>query len=234
MSRLLTRSVWDLRLQFRNGIYYAAAGVVVFLGAALVWLPPSLLGRVLPLALFTNVVTNGFYFMAALVLFEKGEQSLAAQVVTPLRAWEYLAAKLATLSLLSLLESTAIVAVTHGAGIDWPVLLVGVAFLTWTLGSFGFLLVARYDSINEFLFPSFLLTTALSLPLLDLLDSWSSPLWYLHPAHASLVLIRSGFEPFVGAELYAAASLAVAWAALAFFACVQGFHRFVSAAPARS
>lgn len=227
MRRLLSRVVWDARLQLRNGFYYAAGAVVVFLTGLLVWVPPDWMPWLLPFVLFANLATNGFYFMAGLVLLEKAEHSLDAQVVTPLRAWEYLLAKVATLALASLVESAAIVAVAYGSSTDWSVFAAGVTTMTATLAACGFLLAARYDSINEFLFPSFLVTTVLALPLLDLLPATSSPWWYLHPLHPGLILVRAAFDSFPPGALLGASSLAVAWAAAAFLACVRGFHRFV-------
>ncbi|MEJ2133289.1 MAG: ABC transporter permease, partial [Gammaproteobacteria bacterium] len=84
MTRLLSRMVWDARLQARNGFYYAAAFVVGLLVIMLSWLPEQIMAWVLPLVLFGNLVTNGFYFVGGLVLLEKAEGSLEAQSVTPL------------------------------------------------------------------------------------------------------------------------------------------------------
>ena len=117
---------------------------------------------ILPVALLGNHVTNGFYFIAAIVLLEKAEQSLEAQLVAPLRAWEYLSARIASLCLLSLAESVAIVALAYEGSVEWAALALGVVMMTSLLACFGFLRVARYKSINEFLFPSFLVSGLLS------------------------------------------------------------------------
>jgi fluoroquinolone transport system permease protein len=229
MKRLLARIVWDMRLQLRNGFYYAAGMVVLMLVILLAWLPTQILHWVVPVALFGNIATNGFYFMAGLVLLEKAEGSLEAQVVTPLRDREYLLGKVLTLCVLSLIESVLIVALTYVGEPNWSILGLGVVLMAVVFACFGFLTVARYDSINEFLFPSVLVTTLLAIPLLDLLEVWSSPLLYLHPIHAPLVLLRAGFSDISSAEQAFALLVATVWSAVAFALCLQGFHRFVVA-----
>ena len=229
MNRLLARIVWDIRLQFRNGFYYVAALVVLLFVILLAWLPEQTLSWVIPVVLFGNIATNGFYFMSGLVLLEKAEGSLEAQVVTPLRDREYLLGKVLTLCALSLIESVLIVAMTYVEEPAWTLVASGVVLMAAVLACCGFLTVVRYDSINEFLFPSVLVTTLLAIPLLDLLGMWSSPLLYLHPMHASLVLLRAGFVDTSSAELAFAFFAAIVWTALAFVLCLQGFHRFVVA-----
>lgn len=227
MRRLRARIIWDVRLQWRNGFYYAALAVVVMFLIVLAWLPRASMSWLLPVVIFGNLAANGFYFMAGLVLLEKAEGSLEAQVVTPLRDREYLLAKVVTLCALSLVESGIIAGAAYGGEIHWASAALGVLLMTGAFACFGFLTVARYDSINEFIFPSVLVVTLLSIPLVDLLGIWSSPILYLHPLHASLRLLRAAFSPTSSAELAFAALVAAAWLAVAFAWCLRGFHRFV-------
>ena len=91
MHRLAATVLLDLRLQLRNGFYYAVAFVLACWFLLLTRLPPLDWGYVLPAVVFGNLVMVNFYFVAGLVLLEKGEGTLEAQVVTPLADWEYLA-----------------------------------------------------------------------------------------------------------------------------------------------
>jgi fluoroquinolone transport system permease protein len=224
VNRLLLRGLWDCRIQFRNGFYYAAIAVALMLVGVLVWLPQEQGKWILPVVLLGNLATNGFYFLAAIVLLEKAERSLDAQLVTPLRGWEYLLAKLAALCLVSLIESVTIVAVAYGGAVDWAILAVGIVLMTHIFACFGFLLGIRYASINEFLFPSILATVLLGLPLLDLLDIWPSAVWYAHPLQGPLELISAGFEPQPAGGLVAATAVSLVWATAVFFACIGRFR----------
>ncbi len=60
----------DLRLQMRNGFYIAAAFVVVVLVILLRQLPEASRSLGLPMLVFGNLLINGFFFMAGLVLLE--------------------------------------------------------------------------------------------------------------------------------------------------------------------
>jgi fluoroquinolone transport system permease protein len=199
MNRLLATLKCDVRLQFRNGFYYAATFVAVFMAVALRqlmrWLPEANLGWLLPGLVLSNMLINTFYFIGGLVLLEKGEGTLEAQVVTPLRSREYLASKVITLAGLAFVENLIIVGVGYGLRFTLGPFALGVALITALFGLYGFLVVARYDSINEYLFPSFWYTLVLLLPLLDYFGVWRGWLFYLHPVQAPLLILHAAFQP---------------------------------------
>ena len=58
----------------------------------------------------------GFFFVAGTVFFEKQERTLGAVISTPLRFWEYLSAKLALLTLISLFVAVVVPLVSHDFG----------------------------------------------------------------------------------------------------------------------
>ena len=98
MTRLAATLGTDMQVQFRNGFYLATAFVVACSIVLLRWLPAEVAALLLPVVAPENIVVNTFYFVSALLLLERGEGTLAAQNVTPLRADEYLASKVLTLS----------------------------------------------------------------------------------------------------------------------------------------
>ncbi len=228
MTRLLSTARWDFQLQVRNGFYYAAA-VVVALNVIIVnQLPEASVGWLLPVILFENVVINAFYFMGGLVLLEKREGTLEVQVITPLRTGEYLTAKVITLAALSVVEGLVIVVFTFGLRINPLGLIFGMLALASLLTLVGFLVVARYDSINEYLFPSFLITAVLSLPLVFYFGAWQGPLVYAHPMQAPLVLLQAAFQPRLLWEWVYGLAYSALWVALAYRACARSFYRFVT------
>jgi len=163
---------------------------------------------------------NTFYFIGGLVLLEKSEGSLQALAVSPLRPWEYIAAKVASLALLSVLEAGVIVLATHGPRFDVLFFAVGVGLTAVLFALYGFVAVARYSSINAFLFPSMVYTAVLGLPVLDVLGIWPHSAWLLHPVRAPLVLLEAAFQPVpawrIGYAIGygAVSSVALGWLAL--------------------
>ena len=229
MHRLAATVRLDLRLQMRNGFYYAVAFVLACWFVVLTRLPAIDWGYVLPAVVFGNLVMINFYFVAGLVLLEKGEGTLEAQVVTPLASWEYLASKALTLAALAVVEQVVIVWSAYGGGFAAGPLVAGIVLAGVLYTLTGFLLVARYRSINEFMFPSVLFTTVLSLPLLHYFGLWDSWLLYLHPFAAPLVLLGGAFRPIAPWEWAYGALYSAAWAGFLLLAGLRAFDRFIVA-----
>lgn len=229
MRRLIATIGLDVRQQQNNGFYYAVAFVLVCWFVILTQLPDVDWGYLLPPIVFGNLTTVNFYFIAGLVLLEKAEGTLEAQVVTPLLDWEYLVSKTLTLAGLSLVEQLIIVTSAYGFGFRIGPLVAGtvLAGVLYTLT--GFILAARYDSINEYLFPSVLYVLVLSLPLLHYFELWSGWLPYLHPFTAPLVLMKGAFEPIPAWQWSYGVLYSTLWAGLLLWIDRRVFARFVIA-----
>jgi fluoroquinolone transport system permease protein len=228
MRRLLATIRCDARLQLRNGFYYATAFVLVMWAAILSQLPALNLGWLLPAIVSNELVIVAFYFIGGLVLLEKGEGTLEAQVVTPLRTWEYLASKVITLAGLGLVQNVILVALIYGPGFDLLPLAVGIALAAALYVLAGFVAVTRHDSINEYLLPSALYTGLLMVPLLYV-AGWDHWLLYLHPLQAPLVLMRAAFEPVAPWQIAYAVLYSGLWVGLASFLSQRTLQRFVIA-----
>jgi len=180
----------DVRLQLRNGFYYATALVVACSILLLRWLPADTTAALLPVVLLGNIVVNTFYFVSGLLLLERGEGTFVAQGVTPLRDDEYLASKLLTLVALSLLESLLIAAAVVGLDGRLALMALGIALAAALFCVAGVGLVVRYESINEFIMPSVLYAFLLSLPMLGYFGV-GARVWYLpHPIQGPLELLQ--------------------------------------------
>lgn len=229
LRRLVGAMATDVRLQYRNGFYAAAAFVAACLVPLLRRLPDDGLALVLPPLVLLNMQVNTFYFIGGLVLLEKGEGTLQALTVTPLRPSEYLAAKVATLAWLSLVEAAVVVVASHGLLLNWAALAAGVGLTAVLLCLYGFVAVARYDAINAFLFPSMVYTAVIGLPVLDYFGIGAGPLWYLHPVRAPLVLLEAAFRPVASWQLAYAAGYGALWAVGLSVVARRAFDRHVVA-----
>ncbi len=227
MRRLFASLRCDLRLQYRNGFYYAAAFVVGVWVLMVQRLPALDWGVLLPVVILNNLLISTFYFLGGLVLLEKGEGTLEAQVVTPLRTGEYLASKVITLTLLSLVENLILVGALVGREFRVLPLTAGTLLAGAIFCLLGFLAVARYDSINEYLLPSMLYTTVLLLPLFPYFGIGESPLVYLHPVQAPLVLLQGAFRPVPALEMVYGVLYAALWIGVLYLASRRAFLRFI-------
>lgn len=191
MRRLAATLAADLRVQYRNGFYLAAALVVAGSVLLLRWLPADTAALLLPVVVLENVVVNTFYFVSGLLLLERGEGTFVARSVTPLRDDEYLASKVLTLMALSLVEGLLVAAAVGGLHVGLAAMALGIALAAGLFCLAGVALVVRYDSVNEFIMPSVLYSSLLVLPVLGYFGV-GSPAWYLpHPIHGPLALMQT-------------------------------------------
>ena len=233
MKRLLATLRTDVRLQFRNGFYHATAFVVALWALLFSQLrvgPGGLdLGWLLPVFVLDTMVINSFFFIGGLVLLEKDEGTLQAQVVTPLRAWEYLASKVITLTALALAQYLFIAVLFYGVGFGVLLLVAGVALASTIYVLVGFVSVVRYSSINEYLLPSALYVGVLLLPLGPYVTRWDAWPVYLHPLQAPLVLMQAAFQPVDAWKLAYGVLYSALWIVLAYRFSLRSFRRFVTA-----
>lgn len=232
MSRLLATMRCDLRLQVRNGFYLAVGFLLGAWAIVITQLPAFDWGPALPAVVLGNLVVATFLFMGGLVLLEKDEGTLEAQAVTPLRSGEYLASKVITLTGLSIVENVAIVAIAYGTGFRPLPLIVGIGLASAIYCLAGFVAVARYDSINEYLFPAMLYTVLFAIPLLHYTGLWTSPIVYLHPFQAPLVILKGAVFPLVAWEWLYGLGYSALWILLTFRWSRRAFARFVTEGPA--
>ena len=226
-QRLLSTIRWDIQLQFRNGFYLVSAVVAVMFIIILKQLPDVDWALWWPVIILENLVVNSFYFMAGLVLLEKGEGTLEAQIVTPLRPSEYLISKVLSLGFLSLLESLVVVVVVSGFQFNWLLLSIGILFLIAFYGLYGFFVVARYDSIGEFILPSAIWVIWFSLPLLYYTGLWEHWLMFLHPLQAPLVLMQGAFMTIPTWQIVYGLLYSTLWVYITYVISHRAFHRFV-------
>ncbi len=229
MSRLLATMRCDVRLQIRNGFYYAAGFVAVYWVLLLLWPRYEALTWILPVLIFTNLMINTFYFFSGLVLLEKREGTLEAQIVTPLRTWEYLGSKLVTLTGLGILENLVITLIAFGPGFRIAPLILGMVLAALVYCLVGFAVVVRYDSINEFLLPSIAVFTAFSVPLLPYFGFLEGWWWYLHPMQGPLLLMKAGFQQIEPRLWVYCVLYPLLWVGPLFEWSRRAFYRFVVA-----
>ncbi len=208
--RLTATVQCDVRLQLRNGFYYATALVIIFSVVILQVLPREFAEALLPVIILENVVTNSFYFVAGLILLEHGEGTLAAQTITPLRRGEYLASKVLTLAGISLAESLIVAVSVLGLDPGLALLALGVALSSVLLTLFGVGFVVRYRSINEFLMPSVPITFALSLPIMGWYGLGPAWLYQWHPLQGPMDLMGAWVRPLSTGRLV----FSIVWPAL--------------------
>lgn len=223
MNRLASSLWWDIQIQWRNGFYAAAGFVLMVLAFVLGLIPAGFLHPFSALLIFGNLLLNTFYFTAALLMLERAEGSLWAWLITPLRWSEYVAAKVGSLLLLTLLENSLLAGWLWGSDINWLYFWAGVSAAGWLFCAAGLFLSSYYRQVNDFLFPSFVITALCCLPMLGSVGL-VPPLWLAwHPWFGPLVLLEMGcgLPPAVG--LVPAVGLTLLWSLLAMWLAQKAY-----------
>ena len=227
MKRLVTTIRCDLTLQFRNGFYAATVFVTAVWALILVQAGSFDMRWLLPPLVVGNLMVGTFSFIGGLVLLERGEGSLTAQVVTPLRISEYLTSKVVTLTLLAVAETLVIVFLMAGRHFNAFLLIIGAVLAAAIYCLAGFIAVARYDSINEYLLPSGMYVAVLWLPLIAYLAQWQPWILYLHPLAAPLLLVEASFEIVTLWQILYGFGYSLAWVILLYLASRVAFRRWI-------
>ena len=231
-ARLLNTLKNDILLQFRQGFYYATAFLLlVWLGT--LSLLPANMSAVAPAVLLTNMVVTTFFFVGGLVLLEKGQRVLEGLIVSPLRPEEYLISKIASLGLIAVVESLIIVIGGLLLGflvgpINWFWLTLGLIVDAIVFTLLGFLMIVRYDSINEFMMPAALVIALFELPAIVYFGFPESILFYILPTQGPLLLLQQAFSPITTIQLIYALTYPTILIVIGFILSKRAYRKFVT------
>lgn len=227
MTRLLSTMRTDVIVQFRNNLYYIGVGVALFIGVVLArLLEVDQMAATIPVAMLLLVGGSTLLYVAAMILFEKDEGTLSAQVVSPLTSQEYLLSKVITLTGLATLESIVLILVAVRAQIStfnpW-ILLLGIVLMCVIYTLLGIVLVVRYDEITEFLLPVLVIAVVAQLPALYFNGFVPTEWWFVIPTSAPTLIVFGAWEDlplwqWMYALVYSAVTIGVLarWSLLAF------------------
>ena len=195
MARVVNLLLWEVRLQARYYIY-AGAGVTIGIMAGLIaLLPVELPAEAVAAVIFIDAGVLGFFFVGVLVLMEKSEQTLSALSVTPTPAWTYLAARSASLTLLTVVGGFVVSILDFGGRVDLVVLALALGLTGGASVLAGLIVVAGVESLNAYLFRTAAIMIVLAVPMLafaGLVDRWAVA---IIPSHASFLLLIAAVEP---------------------------------------
>ena len=143
MKRLVNTFVSDIRYQWRYGFYFAYALVIVVFTVILRVLPEAWRQTALIAVLLSDPALLGFFFIGGIMQLERGEGLLDALFLSPLRPWEYIVSKGASLGVLATLAGCLI---ALGSGVSS--IRFGLLAIALFLGSVCFTWIGVATSVN--------------------------------------------------------------------------------------
>jgi fluoroquinolone transport system permease protein len=225
MTRLVSALRLELTLQVRQKFLHAGVFSGLIWLAVLLPMPASLRPVAEPYVLVGDISIIGFFFIGGIVFFEKQERTIGAIISSPLRFWEYLAAKLIVLATISLFVALVVPTIAHGFAYHVVPLVVGVVLGTLVMLLVGFISSLPFASVTDWFLAATVPLAVLSLPILYYSGVWPNPVFYLIPSQGPLLLLGSAFDQVmlapwqvIYAVLYPVVSLVgLCWAAKALF-----------------
>jgi fluoroquinolone transport system permease protein len=229
VRRSLTLLAHDLRLQARRGFPAAYAVVTFFYVLLLRAAPDAVHDRALPALLFSDPAALGGFFIGGLLLLERGEGTLTALFVTPVRTADYLAAKVVSLTALALAASLALALATARAPVRWLPLALSVALTSSMIVLAGIAVASRIATVNQYFFAISVAGLPLGLPLAGTLHLGHTRLFMLIPSGPALRLMESSLrgEPVAPAAVGACVAALLAWNGLAWIWAARWLERYV-------
>ncbi len=231
MSHLMSMLKWEFVLQTRNRMVHATFGSIALYLTLLEVEPALNTYSFRVLILLMDPALLGLLFIGVLVLFEKGERTIHALNVTPMKTSEYLLSKVISLTLLSVASSLVLataVGIGFGVWFDPAFVLVGAVLTSTFLSLLGFLVVCRYDTIEEYLVAMIGIVFLLVMPpLIGFLVHYESWLLYIFPAQASLILFSGAYRLVAAPDvMYAMGYLAVL-SVLCYLSARRAYYRHI-------
>lgn len=201
---------WDVKFFLQYQIIMVAA-VIAVLYSLILQLLPANSDVFLILIIFSDPTFLGFLFIGVIILYEKSANTIQALSVTPVGLTTYILSKAVVLTLIAML--TAVIISISGKGLHFNVffLMLAVVLSSLLFVFLGMVGVSRVKTFNQYILIIPVFFAPAVIPLLELLDFFTSPLFYIVPTKASLLLFEASYRDIALAELMYAISYLVVW-----------------------
>lgn len=147
--RLKNLCLLDMRFQAKYGFYFLYAVLTVIYITVLFAIPENWREKAAAILIFSDPASMGLFFMGAIVLLEKSQHTPCALAVSPVRALEYVAAKVGSLSAISLIVA---VVLASAAGVDnLHIVLSGTLISSVMFTLSGIVIATKIASLNQFI-----------------------------------------------------------------------------------
>ena len=227
MKRLLAAIKWDLILQVKYQILSVAAIVTILYTLIFKLLVRDEFDEILILLIFTDPAMLGFIFIGALVLFEKGSNTIDALVVTPMRIVEYLFSKVVSLGIIATACALIMAIAGHGPAFNYLLYIYAVFMTSAIVTLLGFAGASRIRSFNQYfiIIPQFL--APLALPLLNFFNVCDCWLLYILPTQATLNLLWASFHSIAPIDMVYSILYLPVWLVISYFFAAHSFRKHI-------
>ncbi|MTI29814.1 hypothetical protein [Xanthovirga aplysinae] len=229
MKKIFNYFKWELLILHRNQLLTISIVVtLLYIGIFKILEGLPHLEKVLVLLIFNDPALIGFFFVGVTILFEKSGNILSAIQVSPLKLWEYFAAKISALSLIAILCSLGMALAAHGWDFNYVLFISGVGLTSLLFILSGLIIVVWSTSFNQFLMKAMGVLIGLSLPFLGYFGVLHTNLFYFLPTQGSIILLDAAFQKQIGPEVIYGVGILLVYNVLLFFFALKTFKKHLN------
>lgn len=141
--------LWDMKFQKRYGFYLLYGILTVFYVVLLCSMPQSWKENAAALLIYSDPAAMGLFFMGAIILLEKSQRVTSFFAVSPICVWEYVCAKVLSLSMIALLVAAVLAIVANHKSLS--LLLTGTLLSSVLFTLSGMIIATKITSLNQFI-----------------------------------------------------------------------------------
>ncbi|HPR31349.1 MAG TPA: ABC transporter permease [Prolixibacteraceae bacterium] len=216
---------YDIQFQLKQG-FYLVYGILSLLYIFILFnVPLHVRTEVTAYLILSDTTVLGLTFVGALVLLEKQQNVLQSLFITPLKLSTYLAGKVLSLALISVIASSLIGFVPGGMLSNWIWALVAIVLSSMFFTLFGLGVAARVNSLNQYIVGIIVGGMVMGLPV-ALYFIWPD-LSVIFPINATIDLLITDPSVQTVKGIIADVSVLVCWNIVGFLFAYRQFNHYV-------
>ena len=190
-KRLYLLTLYNIKLQFRQGFYFAWIFITLLYIIMLYFLPQNIKETILPLIMLSEPSTFAMIFTGAIVLMERDDKMFENLFITPLPVRTYIYSKMISITIPAALCTLLISGLNSQLSLKLLLLLPAVILTTFFFVICGLILSASSRDIISFLGKIAVYGSIFILTILDYFGIFAGYFQYLLPSKGALVLIST-------------------------------------------
>ncbi|MDA3940213.1 MAG: hypothetical protein PF693_13060 [Spirochaetia bacterium] len=191
LNRLYILTLYNIKLQFRQGFYFAWLFITFLYTAMLYFLPDNIKMVSLPIFMLSEPFTFALIFTGAIVLLERDDNMFENLFITPLPIRTYIFSKMISMAIPATVCTFLISGLSSSFSVHLLLLLPAVILTTFFFVAFSLMVSASAGNIISLVVKLGIYSFVFNLSILDYFGIIPGYFHYILPSKGALVLIST-------------------------------------------
>ncbi len=207
--RFLNVFKFNIKQQYRYGFYMLYLFLAAIYSLIIFLLPESWKEMAVAIIVFFDPAEVGLYFMGGILLLEKSQRLPSAIAVSPIRAWEYVAANVTAMTIIAVMAGMIIG--TIGGAANMTRLIIGTILCAVLFTMLGIAIATVISDLNQFVLATLPVILILQITPMFYLFNKSNMVLKSFPTAAIIDLMTGNVPSPVAVVLLAVLTVAAAF-----------------------